>query len=233
VDIDIIRKQVSFMRLRLLPDGTLRVTAPPDVDVSTFIERKSAWIEKKQQELQKIAEETSGTESLLLLNGQYHHLIHGDCCNLGIYDHTVTYTTPSRLKKYLSTTLREELLDSVAHHALDMGVTYQDISVRMQKTKWASCSGRGRLSFNLFTYALPEALRDYIVVHELAHLDHFDHSKRFWQKVCCYYPRYLEAERDLKKYWVIIQRNQCWKTLRDMADWESTFRDQKPGENRI
>jgi predicted metal-dependent hydrolase len=95
-----------------------------------------------------------------------------------------------------------------------MGVSVNGISVRMQRTRWASCSARGHLSFNLVMIALPQHLREYVVVHELAHRRHLDHSRAFWRCVGEYYPGYRDADRELRRYWVILERNVCWQVLR-------------------
>jgi predicted metal-dependent hydrolase len=64
-----------------------------------------------------------------------------------------------------------------------LGVTYGRLSIRGQRTRWGSCSPRGNLSFNWKLMMAPEAVIDYVVIHELAHLKEMNHSKRFWQLV--------------------------------------------------
>lgn len=74
-----------------------------------------------------------------------------------------------------------------SHWAPLLGVTFGRVSVRDQRTRWASCSREGNLSFNWrLTLAPPETL-DYVVIHELAHRLEMNHSRRFWahvEKVC-------------------------------------------------
>jgi predicted metal-dependent hydrolase len=80
-----------------------------------------------------------------------------------------------------------------------MGVSFRRLSVRGQKTRWGSCSGRGTLSFNWRLVAAPRAVIEYIAVHELAHVRHRNHSKAFWAEVAGYLPEYKEQERWLGK----------------------------------
>ncbi len=226
-DVEVLRRAVSVMRLRVLPDGRLQVTAPPGVDVEPFIQRKSSWIEKKRRELAILTEDTLGTEDLLLLNGRYYLLRQGSECGFAD-DGALTYSTPQRLRTFLIANLRSDLARRVERTAKRMRVGYESIGIRAQKTRWASCSGRKHLSFNLALAALPDTLKDYIVVHELAHLIHPDHSANFWQTVETYYPDLRQADRELKKYWIVLQRNCCWRVLREMGEWEN--RSRRPSE---
>ena len=63
--------------------------------------------------------------------------------------------------------------------AAETGLRYAKLSIRASRTKWGSCSGRNHISLSLFLMTLPEHLRDYVIVHELCHTVHHDHSPRF------------------------------------------------------
>ncbi|MDP2630613.1 MAG: M48 family metallopeptidase [Candidatus Uhrbacteria bacterium] len=78
--------------------------------------------------------------------------------------------------------------------------TFQNISIRNQRTRWGSCSRRGNLNFNYRIIHLPPELVDYIIVHELCHLAELNHSTRFWKLVERHIPRHNELRRELKKY---------------------------------
>ncbi|MFA5163408.1 MAG: M48 family metallopeptidase [Patescibacteria group bacterium] len=77
---------------------------------------------------------------------------------------------------------------------------YQKVTVRNQATRWGSCSRRANLNFNVRLLDLPEALRDYIIVHELCHLKEFNHSERFWSLVAQTQVNYLTLRRQLKAW---------------------------------
>ncbi len=80
------------------------------------------------------------------------------------------------------------------------GGIYQRITIRDQKTRWGSCSARGTLSFNWRLMLAPPSVLDYVVVHELCHLTHMDHSAAFWQAVEAAYPDYRTARQWLKDH---------------------------------
>ena len=89
--------------------------------------------------------------------------------------------------------------ERVRHFAPIAGVTYGRITIRNQKSKWGSCSAQGNLNFNcLLTDAPPEVL-DYVVVHELCHRLHMDHSPAFWAEVARVLPDYRKGRQWLKE----------------------------------
>lgn len=88
----------------------------------------------------------------------------------------------------------------VRHYCEVMGVKVGLVTVKNQKTRWGSCSAKGNVNFNYQLAFLPEELLDYVVVHELAHRRHMDHSKEFWAEVEEYCPDYRERRAKLKEY---------------------------------
>lgn len=96
--------------------------------------------------------------------------------------------------------IRRLVTQRVAYYAGLMGVAYGRISMRNQKTRWGSCSSDGNLNFNCRLLFVPVELVDYVVVHELAHRRHMNHSPAFWQEVERYLPDYRERREKLKQY---------------------------------
>lgn len=85
------------------------------------------------------------------------------------------------------------------HYAEIMGLSYGKISIRTQKTRWGSCSAKGNLNFNALLLLAPPEIMDYVIVHELAHLRHMNHSSRFWAEVAKYMPDYKLRARWFKE----------------------------------
>jgi predicted metal-dependent hydrolase len=81
-----------------------------------------------------------------------------------------------------------------------IGKTYSRLSIRSQRTRWASCSPSGSMSFNWRLLLAPEPVLDYVVWHEVCHLEVLDHSPRFWCLVARHCPGYREQLRWLRKH---------------------------------
>lgn len=80
------------------------------------------------------------------------------------------------------------------------GGVYDKISIRNQKTRWGSCSQTGTLSFNYRLMMAPPQVSDYVIVHELCHLTHMNHSDAFWKKVADVMPDYAVHRRWLREH---------------------------------
>jgi len=78
------------------------------------------------------------------------------------------------------------------------GTPYSKLTIRGQRTRWASCSRTGAMSFNWRLLLAPEEILDYVIWHEVCHLDVMDHSPRFWRLVANRSPRYREHVRWLR-----------------------------------
>ena len=94
---------------------------------------------------------------------------------------------------------REVFLQRVMHYAPLIGVKWDRITVRFQKTRWGSCTGKGNLSFNGLLLLAPAEVLDYVVVHELCHRLEMNHPKKFWQAVASAYPNYPAARKWLRE----------------------------------
>lgn len=80
------------------------------------------------------------------------------------------------------------------------GGSYTSITIRDQKTRWGSCSSLGTLSFNYRLLFAPPKVLDYVVVHELCHLTHMNHSRDFWKHVESVLPDYKQYRTWLKEH---------------------------------
>ncbi|MBR6510374.1 MAG: M48 family metallopeptidase [Clostridia bacterium] len=101
--------------------------------------------------------------------------------------------------KLLFKSAKENIPQMVQFYAEKMGVSYNGIRIKSQKTRWGSCSAKNNLNFNCLLMLCPKNVREYIVVHELCHLKELNHSKRFWKLVETYFPDYKIAKLWLKE----------------------------------
>ena len=85
----------------------------------------------------------------------------------------------------------------IEHYAPRLGVRPSRVTIRGQRSRWGSCSGKGTVSLNWRLMMVPSALADYVVVHELCHLRHMNHSPRFWAMVAGVVPDYRQRRRSL------------------------------------
>ena len=90
------------------------------------------------------------------------------------------------------------LTEKTEQYAQVMGLSPARVRINSAKTRFGSCSAKGAINYSYRLMLYPEAAWDYIVVHELCHLKHFDHSKAFWQMVEAYLPDYKERATLLK-----------------------------------
>lgn len=95
---------------------------------------------------------------------------------------------------------RKFVVSKVAQLNLFYGHKIGAISIRNQKTRWGSCSGKGNLNFNYKIMFLPDKLADYIIVHEICHLKEMNHSEKFWKLVSLSILDYKTIRKELKKY---------------------------------
>jgi len=85
---------------------------------------------------------------------------------------------------------RRVFMNKIDEQEKRMQVTHHDFRLKDQKTRWGSCSSKGNLNLNWRIIMAPEEVIDYLIIHELAHLTHPNHSERFWQRVAVFMPEY-------------------------------------------
>ena len=195
--------------LRLRADGTARVTIPrggsPDV-ARQFVERNVPWLERQ---LEKLATQsrtpaiwTPGSE--LLFRGERVE-IEVDATGFIRLGLEVVPIASDRadlrpaLENHLRALATRELPARLLELAAQHGLHVNHVTVRNQRTRWGSCSRRGNISLNWRLIQTPPFVRDYICLHELAHLRQMNHSERFWSEVARLCPDYLHAEKWLKQ----------------------------------
>lgn len=170
----IIRSNRKTIAIEIKPDGTILIRAPyfmKDAEIYKFVKEKERWIEAHLQKVQEHQQEEKETPKL----------------------------TGEEVKRLADLALKE-IPEKVRAYAGIMNVSYGRITIRNQKTRWGSCSGKRNLNFNCLLMLAPERVIDYVVVHELCHLIEMNHSKAFWQQVERVMPDYKEQRQWLKDH---------------------------------
>lgn len=173
IPIQITRTDRRSLSIRVASDGSILVRAPrslSDKKIKNFVLEKSSWIKAQQSRARRTAAEAAAAGPI----------------GAGAVD-----ALKARAKSVIPA--------RVAARAAQIGVTYGRITIRLQKSRWGSCSAAGNLSFNCLLMLCPEEVWDYVIVHELCHRKEMNHSKRFWDLVGRFCPQYRQAEDWLKK----------------------------------
>jgi predicted metal-dependent hydrolase len=203
-------------RLIIAPGSGLRVVAPPGYNrqrLLSFITRKQRWI---LAHLDRIAALPTAPDAASPLPDHITFLgmerainvtvaprkratVHHDAARF-----TVIVPEEQRARTALEGWLREAarfaIVARVERRAAEMGLTYGQVAIRDQKTRWGSCSHAGNLNFNWRLVLAPPVVLDYVVVHELAHRVEMNHSARFWRIVARHCPTTKEQRLWLRKH---------------------------------
>ena len=151
--------------LRVLDDGTLRVTLPwrgSKREAMAFVEQHDGWIAKQR--------------SWISLSRQ-------------------SRETPTADRRDSLHRAKRELPAQLLALATVHGISVTRISIRNQRSRWGACSARGSITLNWRLVLVPDFVRDYVMIHELMHRRELNHSKRFWGHVRAACPRYREARQ--------------------------------------
>ena len=187
-----------------------------DERVAAFLQKKRPWIRSKVAEIQLLpphrTKELVSGESFPYLGRHYRLKIQeghqvGVSLSGGYLKATIRPTEQDehktlKIQQYLQNWYRnkaqERLKEKTERYAKQIGVSPAAVSVRNFKSRWGSCDKKGQVVFNWNIIKAPHSVVDYVVVHELCHLIHPNHSKEFWQVVGRFDSNYLEHRQWLK-----------------------------------
>ncbi len=182
----------------------VRVVLPEDstTDPEELLKENAAWVLEKKNKYDRYREQIPDRqfkqgERFPFLGDQYEIVVEQRPASQVVENefrlarHHVEQTSIKRALETLYRRKARELFEDRANHfAEEMGVEYDKIEVRNQRTKWGSCSTTGTLGLNWRLMMAPPGVVDYIVVHELAHLREQNHSDEFWSVVAEHDPEY-------------------------------------------
>ena len=198
----------------------LQVRVPEHVDderVAAFLQRKRPWIRSKVAEIRLLpphrSKELVSGESFPYLGRHYrlkiqegHHVgvsLSGGYLKATIRPNEQGEQREARIQQYLHNWYRsralEHLKEKANRYAQQIGVSPAGVSVRNFRSRWGSCDKKGQVVFNWNIIKAPHKIVDYVVIHELCHLIHPNHSKDFWQLVGRHDANYSEHRQWLKE----------------------------------
>ena len=205
------RRKVRYPRLEFKTDELLVILPKKGGDETKLLEEKKRWISKKHAEIRNAIEKLGGVKSNSLpILGDFFELRENGRLKVD-FDAKVIEYDPSngkqlrRLERILKRKLLSELEPAVEEYSKKLGVEFNRITVRKQRSKWASCSSNGNLSFNLRLICLPKELIRYLACHEVAHLKEKNHGDAFWAIMENEFKNYGAMEIKLFEYWFFVQ----------------------------
>ena len=194
--------------LRVRPDGALRVTIPRGgsrAEGLRFAERHLSWAAaeraKQLASRRPPLQWTAGTP--ILIDGEAAPISRdGELVRVGSLAIRVR-ANETNLRPAVESALREEATRTLPPQVLALaaahGLAVTRVTIRNQRSRWGSCAPGGRIALNFRLLQMPPSVREYILLHELMHIRHPNHSRRFWRAVQSVCPAFRDAERWLKR----------------------------------
>ncbi len=205
--------RASQVRLRVAPDGTLRASLP--LYAPTFLVKR--LIKNSRQELRDLLSQsqpsTSYTDGMQIGKGHYLTIRAGSKletirrgqqiivhlpATASLTDSTVVRAIRDAVIAALRVEAKSYLPKRLSFLAEKYGFRYEKVRFSHASGRWGSCSSQGTISLNIALMKLPFELIDYVIIHELAHTRHMNHSSEFWNVVSIGDPLYKQHRRLLK-----------------------------------
>jgi predicted metal-dependent hydrolase len=195
------------VRVSVEGDGAVRVTLPrraPARAAAEAVRELAPWIERRRRALSRVAAEVArppGTvpylgRDLMLVAEPGRSRVHrrGDVLLVPPGD------PREALERWYRRAARAEIAPRLDAAVARAGTSYTGLTIRGQRTRWASCSSTGGMSFNWRLLLAPEAVLDYVIEHEVCHLEVMDHSPRFWALLGSRVPDWRTHSGWLRRY---------------------------------
>ena len=201
------RSRRKTLAAYVLDNGTVEVRAPmklPKAEIDKFIAEREMTLRKYIS----ITLEKNEKKSGFSLDIGSEILFLGEKCEIKCGDKTeikdgAFYVTEGSVKNQITALYRiaaERIINErVKYFAQITGNVPNSIKLNAAKTRWGSCSAKGALNFSWFLIMANPKCVDYVVIHELSHLRHMNHSAAFWQEVAKYEPEYKQRRLELKE----------------------------------
>lgn len=218
ISYQIVRSRRATADIVIERDGSILVRAPesiPDERIEDMVEAKRYWIYKNLAEWRdlnatRVLREYRNGEGFLYLGRSYRLLLVANqaeplllkngrfCLQRDLVDEGAIEAAKTAFRDYYIARGIERILQRLNYFAPKVGVTSYEVDVRELGNRWASCSPNGNLAFHWKCMMAPQSIIDYIVVHELCHFHHLDHTDAFWNEVDKVIPNYGERKEWLR-----------------------------------
>jgi predicted metal-dependent hydrolase len=212
------------MSLRVGPDG-VRLTIPPRTpaaQVDAFLRSSRGWVDEQRGLLPGAAPPLADGDRLAYLDGELNLVVRrgaGDRPRVRRDGPALLVTAPegagvdAAVERWYRRAAREILAERSRALAEELGVHVAAVTVRDPRSRWGSCSSRGRLSFSWRLLLAPGSVMGYVVAHEVCHLLRPDHSPAFWALLRGVDPGTDAARRWLRDHGRELHRGPAWRSL--------------------
>ena len=214
-----VSRRARRLAVRVYPDARVEVVVPPRVrplEVEQFIAEHREWIDSKRAAALARSPPPEAfppaTIAFALTGESWRIHVAGDGRRVrvaerdGILSLAGTRNLRPALRAWLLRAARERLEPRVQALAARTGVPCSRVTIRRQRSRWGSCSARGTISLNACLLFQRAEVVDYLIVHELMHVRHMNHSARFWQAVERHCPGWRALDRELLQGWRRVPR---------------------------
>ena len=196
------------VRVTVDPAHGVEVVLPrraPAREAAAAIEELRPWIERRLAELDRLRDAVAARGDTLPYLGQTLRLV-AQAGRTRAHRHGDELLVPAgerqlpAIERFYRRAAQAEITPRLDAACAAAGTSYSRLSIRSQKTRWASCSRGGAMSFNWRLLLAPEPVLDYVVWHEVCHLEVMDHSPRFWKLLGERCPDYRQHVRWLRRH---------------------------------
>lgn len=190
--VTVIKSRRRSLVLEIINKGDIVVKAPYIISgsrIKSFLQSRSGWISSRLRQIDKSIKEYPLTPGSKIP-------FKGKDIELFILD---SKDIKKELKDWYKTRAREEITTLVNRYSKLLKVNVNRIYIREQKTRWGSCSSKGNLSFNWKIILTRPELINYLVIHEMCHMIHMNHSKEYWKLVSVYDRDYRRHRKELNE----------------------------------
>lgn len=209
-----VSRRIRHARLQIRPYGGLEVVIPPRFprrEVPLLVEKHADWIRKQLQKQARLCDSIELPRLITLPFDQSATTVayagdpQAQCQQADMFIDALDYQgRVSLLRKWLRDRAKRLFPPMLEQVSADCGLGYRRVCIRSQKTRWGSCSTSGSISLNDQLLFLPRACAEYLMVHELCHTRHPNHSKAFWALVQSHFPEYHQPEVLLSQARLVI-----------------------------
>jgi predicted metal-dependent hydrolase len=194
------------VRVSVDGDGAVSVTLPKRAakrEADAAVRELGPWIERRRRALARAAAEVARTPGTVPYLGGELRLV-PEAGRTRAHRRGDALLVPARddgaIERWFRRAARTEIGPRLDLATARAGLTYSKLTIRGQRTRWASCSATGAMSFNWRLLLAPEAVLDYVIEHEVCHLEVMDHSPRFWRLLESRVPDWRDHARWLRRY---------------------------------